>query len=271
MSWKVVSSSFAFCITLTSLGIADTMIINPSQENTIIQTVSGTQQLSNAEGDLYVGRTNQDGQNPATISIRRGLLKFNIAGAGIPADATITGSTLTMDDVTPGVGGNGNQTLSLHDMLNSWGTGTSYTGGGGGANATNGDATWFDNSYNTNPSLATTWSTPGGDFSSTVVASALDPNRIDAGTITWSSAAMISDVQNWLNGAANDGWLLQGNESAGQTAKRLEGDNPSYDTAYPTLTVSYSVVPEPSTAALAIAGLLAMVVVRFRRSGKPVV
>ena len=56
------------------------------------------EQLSNGLGDIYVGRTNQDGQGPATISIRRGLIAFDIAD-NIPAGATITGVTLTVDDV----------------------------------------------------------------------------------------------------------------------------------------------------------------------------
>src|SRR5208283_3362164 len=98
MFLKTICLSFLPWIALASFGNADTIIsLNPSLENTVVQT-SGTAQLSNALGDVYVGRTNQDGQGPATISIRRGLIEFNVAGS-IPAGATITGGTLTMNDV----------------------------------------------------------------------------------------------------------------------------------------------------------------------------
>src|SRR5262245_11524642 len=94
---------FLGCTVATPLQ-AVTIQFNPSKDNTIIQTTSASAQLSNGTGDLFVGRTNQDGQGPATISIRRGLLEFNLAAPGIgglsiPAGATITGVTLTMRDV----------------------------------------------------------------------------------------------------------------------------------------------------------------------------
>ena len=84
-------------------------MISPSASNTLIQ-VSGSdaQQLSNGQGDIFVGRTNQDGQEPATISIRRGLVAFDVAD-NVPAGATITGVTLTLDDAK---GMNGNQTIA---------------------------------------------------------------------------------------------------------------------------------------------------------------
>ena len=120
MFWKATSLGFAFWITLTSLGNADTLVsLNPSHENTLIQSSAGT--LSNAQGNIYVGLTNQ----AAGTNIRRGLIEFNIAGSSIPADATITGGTLTMTDVTSGTN-NGVQTLNLYDVSQAWGQGTSY-------------------------------------------------------------------------------------------------------------------------------------------------
>src|SRR5262245_15055628 len=71
---------------------------NPSLDNTIIQATDITKQLSNGLGDIFVGRTNQDGQGPATISIRRGLIQFDVASK-IPAGAKITSVSLTMRDV----------------------------------------------------------------------------------------------------------------------------------------------------------------------------
>ncbi len=122
MSWKALSCSFALWITLASLGNAySTISLNPSKENTLIQTTNPNAQVSNALGDLYVGETAQS-------SIRRGLIEFDIADH-IPATATITGGTLTMTDVQ---GLNGNQALTLQATLQNWGAGTSYSSGAAG-------------------------------------------------------------------------------------------------------------------------------------------
>jgi hypothetical protein len=259
MSWKALSCGFAFWITLASLGNAATITLDPSLENTLVQT-SGTAQLSNALGNVYVGRTNQ----AAGVSIRRGLIEFDIAD-NIPSDATITGGTLAMTDVQ---GLNGNQTLTLHDTLQSWGQGTS-NGSGNGAAATNGDATWLYTFYNaSNPSASTKWATPGGSYSPTVSGSALDVATGSAGyLVLWESGSnpqMTADIQNWLSDpATNFGWTLLGNESQSQTTKALYG---MYSSSQPLLTVSYA-VPEPPAAWLAISGLFAVAVVKGRRFG----
>ena len=260
MSWKALSCSFALWITLASLGNAySTISLNPSKENTLIQTTNPNAQVSNALGDLYVGETAQS-------SIRRGLIEFDIADH-IPATATITGGTLTMTDVQ---GLNGNQALTLQATLQNWGAGTSYSSGATGAAATNGDATWLYASYNAGtPSNSTSWATsPGGNFSPTVSASAVDVGTGSAGyQVVWSSQQMINDLQSWANGSLpNYGWTILGNESP-STAKRLYGDNNTYDPSnvQPLLTVSYA-VPEPAAAWLAISGLLALAVVKGRRA-----
>src|SRR5262245_8236505 len=76
---------------------AETVTFVPSKDNTIIQWSPGTPApnplLSNGLGDIFVGRTNQDGQEPATISIRRGLIHFDVAES-IPTGAHITAATL---------------------------------------------------------------------------------------------------------------------------------------------------------------------------------
>ena len=225
---------------------AETVVLFPSKTNTLIQ-VSGTdvQPLSNGRGDIYVGRTNQDGQGPATISIRRGLIAFDIAD-NAPAGTTITGVTLNVDDVR---GFNGNQTVSLYEMYRDWGQGTSYFDGGQGAAATNGDATWFDTFYDAaNPAASPTWSAPGGeagvDFNATASAAALIIADNTSNTFSWSSTAspaMLSDVQQWLESpATNFGWIILGNESAGQTAKRFGGQYAVAPETPPQLTVQYA-------------------------------
>ncbi len=257
MSCKAIRLAFVCFTALTSLGNGDTLTLSPSLDNTLIQSSAGT--LSNAEGNIYVGRTNQ----AAGVSIRRGLIEFDIAD-NLPAEATITGGTLTMTDAT--TGSNGVQTLSLYDVSRAWGQGTSYSSGGTGAAASNRDATWLYTVYNAgNPSASPAWTNPGGDFSSTLSGSTTDATN--GQSVVWSSASnpqMTTDMQNWLDDpGTNFGWPLQGNESAGQTGKVL-GAGPFYSGNGPTLTISY-VVPEPSTGWLAIAGLIAMAVVKYVR------
>jgi hypothetical protein len=226
--------------------------LNPAQWNTLVQVTSsaGSAQLSNGQGDIFVGRTNQEQNNAATISIRRGLIEFDIAG-NIPSGTTITGGSLTMCDI---MGLNGNQTISLYDVLQAWGQGSSNSTGGVGVAATNNDATWYYTFYNAaNPSASPTWNTPGGNFSTTLSGSATDPAGSAGQLITWSSPQMANDIQNWLaNPSGNFGWLMQGNESLGQTAKRLETPASNDTEGYvPELVVQYTVpTPEPYSAAL---------------------
>jgi len=233
--------------------------LQPSKDNTLIQATNPAAQLSNGQGDIFVGRTNQDGQGVATISIRRGLVAFDVAN-NVPAGSTITGVTLTMRDV---MGLNGNPTVQLHRTLQDWGEGNSFQNGGMGAAAQNNDATWLYTFYNsTTPLSSPTWSTPGGNYSSTISGSAVILAGPSGQVFTWSStgnAQMIADVQSWLdNPGSNFGWTLTGDESQGQTAKRFNsGESVTSPNLPPVLTISY-LVPEPSALALAGLGIITL-------------
>lgn len=248
---------------------ADMVTLTPSKDNSLVQVQSGSTQLSNGQGDIFVGRTAQDGQGPATISIRRGLVKFNIAGA-VPQGAVITGASLTMYDVR---GLNGSQTVDLHRVLADWGEGSSFFNGGVGGPASDGDATWFSRFYNaSDPSASLLWSTPGGDFAPSVSGSAVVTEHTSnvEQAFTWTGAGMLSDIQGWLDNPSTDfGWLIQGNESMGQTAKRLH----SREVAgfQPTLSITYTVaaVPEPGSLALACVGGVVLALGRARPNGLP--
>ena len=232
--------------------------LTPSKDNTLIQRTDPNAQYSNGLGDIFCGRTNQDGQGEATISIRRGLMAFDIAGS-IPAGAAITGATLTMVDV---MGNNGDRTVELHRVLQDWGEGTSYQGGGQGAPATEGDATWLYTFYDyDDPASSPTWNSPGGDFVSAASTSQVVLGGVSGQTFVWSSAGnpeMVSDLQMWLDSPAdNFGWLVFGDESQGQTAKRLTGRHSS--TNAPLLEIEYELqsVPEPgSILMLAVGGVV---------------
>jgi hypothetical protein len=61
------------------------------------------------------------------------------------------------------------------------------------------------------------------------------------GFYTWTSASMITDVQDWLdNPATNFGWIVIGNETVTESAKRLDTRNNSDPNDRPQLTITYT-------------------------------
>lgn len=250
---------------------AASVTLTPSKDNTLIQvTAANVQQLSNGQGDIFVGRTNQDGQGPATISKRRGLIAFDVAGSGIPAGATITAVSLTVRDV---MGLNGDRATNLHRTAADWGEGSSFFSGGVGGPSADGDATWFYRFYNaTTPAASTPWTTAGGDYNAASSGSSIISDDLGGGQLfTWTSAAnpqLLADVQSWLaNPAANFGWTMIGHESAGQTAKRLNsGESNVAPNVPPQLTIEYAVVPEPASQAIAILTFAAIIAAKRKPS-----
>ena len=119
------------------------------------------------------------------------------------------------------------------------------------------------------------WSNPGGtgDFDPSPSAS-LTVGGPDDMPHTWlSTAALVSDVQSWLdNSTANFGWALVNNEATTQTQKifysrsatrNSSGVPNSLDPSWhPTLTVTY--VPEPGTALLVVVSLPLLITARKR-------
>ena len=213
----------------SSGGTGTVVTLTSNKDNTLFESGTGT--LSNGAGPRFIaGRT---GVNSNGL-IRRGLLQFDLSS--IPANATITNVKLTMEMVkTPA--GSGARTISLHTVTKDWGEGTSNDGSGGGsgngASATTNDATWLHNFYNTS-----TWTNTGGDYAATASGSA----SVDGlGSYDWTSAGMITDVQNWLNGTtSNFGWAVIGDESVLKTTKHFASKEDATAANRPTLEVTYT-------------------------------
>ncbi len=212
------------------------------KDNTLYQSTTGA--LSNGiGGGFFAGRTNQ-----ANNSIRRGLIAFDLSG--IPAGAAITSVTLRLVlDVT----NSGAVNIGTHRLLNNWGESGSDAGqnaGGSGVPAESGDATWLHKFSNTQ-----LWSSPGGDFSATASATTSVDNP---GVYLWSSAALLADVQAWQNEpAANNGWLIRGDESTAGSAKRFWSRQAQFEQNRPSLIIEY-VIPTPNALGLmSVAGLAA--------------
>ena len=216
----------ALASSLTALpGDIDQVQLEPARDNTIFEDPAGA--LASGAGDFVIaGNTGQS-------KTRRALLDFDVAGA-LPAGATVTGVSLTL---TLRQTSAGPHDVSAHRALADWGEGSSVATGGNGAPATSGDATWTDRFYQ-----VTSWSNLGGDFAAAVSASA----TVDqAGAYTWSSPALVADVQSMLDDpAANHGWFLLSDESQPQTTKLFGSRESSLVSERPVLTIDYGPGPE---------------------------
>jgi len=214
-----------------SATLADTVSLLPQKDNTIYLDLNG--QLSNGQGVyLFAGRTTND-------ALRRGLVAFDLTS--IPANATITGATLSMFLNRPAPN-QGPVDVSLSRALRDWGEGASNAGdpGGIGAQAEPGDATWLHTFYDTS-----FWTAPGGDFSATL--SATTPVT-DNAIYTWSGSGLLADVQSWISTpTTNFGWFILGDEVDSGTAQRFNTRENTSDP--PQLTVTYQVsspTPRPT-------------------------
>jgi hypothetical protein len=201
-----------------------TVVVTPVKDNTLFST--GT--TSNGAGEfVFSGRTGAG-------TMQRSVLAFDVAGA-VGAGAKITGASLTLYLVQTS---SGPQAHSLHRVLADWGEGTSSSGGGTGAPATPGDATWLHTFF---PDQF--WADPGGDFSATVSST----QTVDSAGVVYawpSTPAMVADVQSWLDSPGeNFGWLLTGNEAEVQTAKKFASRESAQIELRPALTIEFDACP----------------------------
>src|SRR4051812_41142794 len=175
-SYLLLALIIAGIDSLAAPAAAATVTLTPKKDTTIYGP-DGANLSSGAGGFIFAGRSGHG-------SVMRGLLAFDIAGQ-IPAGSTINSVSLTLAINTPHPNSN---TVELHRVLADWGESPSSpsSGGGGGAPAGPGDGTW--NARFFGPS---TWTTPGGDFSSVVSASQFASGS--SGTVLFTSAALAAD------------------------------------------------------------------------------
>ncbi|MFK7955786.1 MAG: DNRLRE domain-containing protein [Lysobacterales bacterium] len=210
----------------TQLANAQTTIsLSPTLDNSVFEELSDNS--AGAEENLFVGITNNGDE-------RRALIAFQDFSA-IAANSTITGVELTVA-VTRGVGPSID--VALFATTTAWGEGSSNptNAGGQGAPAQAGDATWDVAMFPR--SAATSWQTPGGDF---------DPNELSrasvgsSGTVTFpSTAPLVAQVQNWLDGGTNSGLILISQLNQNRSAKRLGSRENGSPANRPTLEVTYT-------------------------------
>lgn len=244
---SLLLSLFGLAITSGGLTHATSVPLPSAHDNTLYEDPTGS--TSNGSGPTFFAGENGGG------STHRGLIAFDFSA--LPAGAVIQSVSLvlflTKAQSFP-------TDVALHRVLAAWGEGASSAGNraGGGAASAPGDATWIHTFY-----PGSLWSSPGGDFAA--IASGSTVVGAQGATYSWASTpAMVADVQGWVDApATNNGWLLHGDETQSSTAKAFATREESTASKRPVLNVTYSVVPEPSTLALGVAG--AFVLMRRRR------
>jgi PEP-CTERM motif len=229
---NIPACGFAIFLGLGSQLEAATATLHPTADATLFEALPDNN-LGDS-GSFMAGLRPKGGRS-------RALMLFNLP-TGVPANATITAATLSLSVVrTPS--GQANSSFELHKMLQSWGQEGNKSSSGGGAPASAGEVTW-----NSRSSSLTPWTTPGGlagtDFASSSSAAQFVAGN---GTYTFSSVNLLTDVQSWYaNPSQNFGWmLLSAAEGTSRSIRRFGSHEDALNA--PTLTIQYTVVPEPST------------------------
>ena len=218
--------SAVFATTALDAARGDVVTINTVKDSTLFESATGAK----ADGgwfSFYVGRAGTNSTTP----IRRGLIAFDVAGA-VPAGSTITNVTLKlyMSKTTSGA-----KPVDLYRLTTDWSEGTTTGQSGQGGNSQPGDVTWIHTNY---PNSF--WTTPGGDFVSTISAT---QSVAGGGFYTWGSTPqMVADVQGWLDAPASSfGWLLRSVETVGQkSAKQFEARQSTNPLWKPALQITYT-------------------------------
>lgn len=186
---------------LTIVSDTETASFSPIADNTIYQEL--TNNNNGAGTGMVAGRT----LGTAGSLARRAMVRFNVGA--IPSSSTIVSASMDLtSDTTTATGA---QSIGIHRITSNWTEGTSSGTAGVGAAATGGGATWANR---ITPSTA--WGTAGGDF----IAGATATIAVNT-SATYTSGSLASDVQLWVNGTNNFGWLLKGNEAVTGTVKRF--------------------------------------------------
>lgn len=201
---------------LATAASASTTVDVPATQDAMIFGTSAGADTGNASGKGPAMFAGADGQS----NMKRSLVTFDLAAASIPANATIDSVTMTLfigQIAGSGGGSSGgsypSRTIRVYHLSAAWGEGpsgspTSPTVGGTGQGYAiqTGDSSWSYTFYS-----GSLWSTLGGDFVATPIASTTfsSPFSINQ-PCTWSSAGMVTDVQNWLSTPSGyHGWEIK--------------------------------------------------------------
>lgn len=199
-----LAASVLACALASAPVSAETLRVPAGHDTTLVEHPDGA--LGNGAGPtMFAGRTNQ-----ADNGVRRALVSFDFPSAFASARPVRVEKVALLLTVLPG--NDGSRELRLHRVLTPWGEGTSSSGGGSGAPATVGDATWVHTFH-----ASSFWPHNGGHFegvpSARVVIS-------DPGVYRIESERLTRDVALWAaKPGTNFGWVLIGDETQRQTVR----------------------------------------------------
>ena len=228
---RILLCGIVLVLSIASSVRADSVVLVAGQDATLFEDPQGA--LASGSGPaLFAGRI-----NTAVQSLRRTLLLFEVA-ASVPPGATIDAVRLRLHLAQSNPGAT---PMRLYRVAQSWAEGPSSSLGGGGATSQAGDVTWIHRLYD-----GAFWIHPGGDFDPV----ARGETTVDQPAFyTWeSTAGMVADVQSWLDDPSeNFGWMLVGDESRPQTAKRFDSREIDDALLQPVLEIVYMppCVPRP--------------------------
>jgi hypothetical protein len=221
---SIATRATALLLLLATLPVrAETALVRADRDTTLIEDPDGAR--SNGAGPVFfAGRTNQ-----ATGSLRRGLVRFDVASA-LPQGAVVESVVLHL---TAFPGNPGAFTVRLFRVLAEWGEGASFSTGGRGAPSETGDATWIHTFYDTE-----FWKHTGGQFvgSSSAAFVVNGPGEY----LVTSGPRMLADVKLWTAAPSrNFGWILIGEESHPQSVQPFASRESPELAAVPGLEIVY--------------------------------
>jgi hypothetical protein len=213
---------FATTIALALESHADVVIVACDRDNTLFEDAQGDTS-SGAGTSLYAGMNGQE-------RIRRAVLHFSLDGV-VPAGVVVESVALALHVASaPDTVAN---EFALHRLARDWGEGASAGGGGSGAPASTGDATWLHAFFS-----SVAWTSAGGDFAATPSAT-----RFVGVVVSWACTGpgLVDDVQTWLDDpTTNFGWILRGEEDLPRSVRRFDARESAAIAFRPFLTIHYA-------------------------------
>jgi hypothetical protein len=210
----------------TSVASAQSQVdLFPFKDASLFEPDSVDNPLAGGGGDLFVGRTGSQ-------RLRRGMISFDVAGA-VPSGSVITSVVIRLEMSQSNAG---DADIRVHRILADWGEGTAVGQGGGGAGAPArlGDATWTHRFLGGEP-----WINEGGDFAPEVLTTLTVGGP---GSYQFSSAGLASAVQDMLDHPEqNFGFMFIGPEQPSiLSAKRFRSREFSTQSVRPKITIEYT-------------------------------